>query len=89
VVCISETWLKESQLPSFIIDRYNVFASCREDGEGGGSLIYVNKQYDVKERRDLETKLIETTFVELNLPYLNNKNIIIGNIYRPPSFSHR
>ena len=88
VICISETWLKTHQLPSYFIDGYNVFASCRENGEGGGSLMYVNKHYNVKERRDLESKHIETTFVELSIPCANNKSIIIGNIYRPPTFSH-
>ena len=65
-----------------------MFASCREQGEGGGTLIYVREHIDVKERRDLETNLLETTFVEIKTPTLNNKNIIIGNIYRPPSLPH-
>ena len=88
VICISETWLKNYHLSSYVIDKYNMFASCREEGEGGGTLIYVREHLDVKERRDLETSLLETTFVEVKIPKLNNKNLIIGNIYRPPSLSH-
>ena len=42
--------------------------------------MYVNKLYDAKERKDLESKFIQTTFVELRLASLN-KNIIIGTIY--------
>ena len=88
VICISESWLKNHHLSSYVIDKYNMFASCREEGEGGGTLLYVREHLDVKERRDLETNLLEATFVEVKIPKLNNKNIIIGNIYRPPSLSH-
>ena len=88
VVCISETWLKENQVSSFILDRFNVFASCRRDGEGGGSLLYVSKIYEVKERKELESKEIETTFVEIYLTNLK-KSVIVGNIYKPPSYQHK
>ena len=88
VICISESWLKNYHISSYAIDKYHMFASCREQGEGGGTLIYVREHIDVKERRDLETNLLETTFVEIKTPTLNNKNIIIGNIYRPPSLPH-
>ena len=88
VVCISETWLKEYQLPYYFIDKYEMFASCRDNGEGGGSLLYVSKRMDVKRRQDLESNLFETTFVEINHSMLNRKNIIIGNVYRPPNSSH-
>ena len=50
VVCVSGTWLKQNQVSSFSLDSYNVFASCLEDSEGGGSMLYVNKLYNPKER---------------------------------------
>ena len=85
VICVSETCLKQNQVSSFVLEGYNVFASCREDSEGGGSMMYVNKLYDAKERKDLESKFIQTTFVELRLASLN-KNIIIETIYKPPNY---
>ena len=88
MVCVSESWLKQNQISSFHLDNYNVFASCREEGGGGGSLIYVNNLYETKERKDLESRLLETTFIEIHLPNLK-KNIIVGNIYRPPGFQHK
>ena len=88
VVCISETWLKEYQLPYYSIEKYEMFASCRGSGEGGGSLLYVSKRMDVKHRQDLESNFFETSFVEINNSKLNGKNIIVGNIYRPPNSSH-
>ena len=89
LICISETWLKQNQIEHFNMEGYNVFASCRENSEGGGTLIYVNKRYDVKERKDLESISTESTLVELQQPFLNGKNVIIGSIYRSPSLSHR
>ena len=89
LICITETWLKQDQIEYFHMDGYHVFASCRENCEGGGTLIYVNMHYDVKERKDLMSLATETTLVEIQQPFSNGKNIIIGSIYRPPSLSHR
>ena len=87
VVCISESWLKTDEVENFALENYNAFASCRKNGGGGGSLIYVNKKFEMKERKDLESDSIETTFIEVNISP-SSRNIIIGNIYRPPQFSH-
>ena len=89
VICITETWLKQNQIEHFHMEDYNVFASCREDAEGGGSMIYIKKQYDVKEREDLHSNSTESILVEIQQPFSNGKNVIIGSIYRPPSFSNR
>lgn len=88
VICITESWLEDDLLKLFAIDRYNLFASCRSHGKGGGTMIYVNKQYEARERTDLNSDLIETTFVEMQISNTNKKSIIIGSIYRPPGFSH-
>ena len=86
VVCISETWLKSDEIESYALDDYNTIASCRNSGVGGGSLLYVSKKLKIKERKDLESNLIETSFVEVSI--CQSTRIIIGNIYRPPNFSH-
>ena len=91
VICISETWLKEDIIQYFDIEKYNLFASCRKIGEGGGTAIYINKSFQAIRRQDLEHDMIECTFIELQL----NKNdsekgmesLIIGNVYRPPNYS--
>ena len=88
VICISETWLRRHQVDTFAIAAYNVFASCRDNSEGGGTLIYINQQYDINERKDLESDSTETTFIEIQLPFSDGKNVIIGSIYRPSSLSH-
>lgn len=88
IICISETWLKSNLLDFFNLDKYNLFASCRDGGEGGGTLIYVNKIFETKERKDLQCSLNESTFVEINIPNIPKRSVIVGDIYKPPSFSH-
>ena len=41
IICISETWLKDDIVKYFQIENYNLFASCRPVGEGGGTAVYV------------------------------------------------
>ena len=87
-ICISETWLKKELLQYFDLEHYNLFASCRSEGEGGGAAIYVNEKYEVKERNDLSCEDIESIFLEVKLGSSNIvPKIIIGEIYRPPNYS--
>ena len=88
VICISETWLKDDIAHLFEIEKYNCLASCRQIGEGGGTAIYVHERHEVVERRDLESTEIETTFLQLKVNKGITRNIIIGVIYRPPTFSN-
>ena len=89
VICISETWLKDELVQYYDLDRYNLFASCRSTGEGGGTAIYVSNKYESKSRKDLECNEIETTFVEIELHSEEgiSKNIVVGEIYKPPNYS--
>lgn len=86
-VCVSETWLKDELLQYFELEQYNLFASCRPQGEGGGTAIYVNKKYEAIERKDLICKDLESVFVEVKLdPSDVVPKILIGEIYRPPNY---
>ena len=71
------------------MEGYNAFASCRGNSEGGGTMIYISRQYDVKERKDLQSISTESTLVELQQPFSSGKNVIKGSVYRPPSLPHR
>ena len=89
VICVSETWLKKDILSYFGIDGYDLFASCRETMEGGGTAVYVHKKYSAKGRQDLIAFNSENSFVEIQLQYRNIvKNIVVGAIYRSPGSSH-
>ena len=86
-ICISETWLKDDLIQYFAIDNYDLFASCRSDGQGGGAAIYVNKKYEAKKRLDLSCAELQSVFVEVKLNSTNiASKMIIGEIYRPPNF---
>ena len=84
IISISETWLKDDIVKYYDIEKYNLFASCRKIGEGGGTALYIHSKHDVK-RNDLESKEFETTFVEVKFATKSGKkNIVVGEIYRPP-----
>ena len=88
-ICVCETWLKLDLEQFFEMDNFHLFATSRNMGEGGGTALYINKKYDVSERRDLESDELESTFVEINLMSpRRRKSILLGNIYRPPNFSN-
>ena len=88
VICISETWLKEELVQYFNLKCYNLVATCRSREEGGGTAIYVKKQLDYIRRSDLESDIFETTIIELEPLQNQGKNIIIGEIYKPPHICH-
>ena len=89
VICVSETWFKNDILSYFNIDNYDLFASCREGAEGGGTAVYVDKRFNAKVRDDLDILNNENTYVEIQLKHKNIiKNTVIGAIYRSPGSSH-
>ena len=56
--------------------------------KGGGTSLYIYNSIQYKRRRNLAfpEKLYESVFIELDKTIFNvNRNIIIGEIYNPPS----
>ena len=77
--------MKDDIVKYYDIEKYNLFASCRKIGEGGGTAIYIHSRHDVLERNDLKSIEFETTFIEVKLATRSGmKNIVVGEIYRPP-----
>ena len=66
-ICISETWLKDGIVKYYDMENYNLFASCRPIGEGGGTAIYVHNKHEAEQRKDLESVELETNFVQIKL----------------------
>jgi len=88
IICISETWLKDDIVKYYKMDNYNLFASCRPVGEGGGTAIYVHTKHEVEERKDLESVEFETNFVQIKINIKSEvRNILVGEIYRPPNYA--
>ena len=55
------------------------------NAKGGGVAIFVKHKFQYKIREDLsifDEGLFESVFIEVSI---NNKNVVIGEIYRPPN----
>ena len=81
---LSETWLNNVPDSMFCIDRFSFITNNRTAKRGGGVGFYVtnNLKYKVLKEIEYMTEDIETIFIEIESA--GNKNIIIGEIYRPP-----
>ena len=69
------------------MEGYNCYSTPTE-GEKGGSLLYIADRFQTRPRKDLEKIMyksmeLESTFREIILK--NQKNIIVGCIYRHPN----
>ena len=86
---MSETWLKDDILEYYKIENYNFFASCRPEGEGGGTAIYIWTKHEVRERKDLESNDLQRNFVQVKLHQkVGVSSVLVGEIYKPPSYSN-
>jgi len=87
VICITETKLNEkSDLSSIQIPDYT-FIHNNSKTAAGGSGIYINDRLSYTLRNDLNINIsgeCEASFVEVHVENTNEKNIIIGSIYRHP-----
>jgi len=71
------------------IPNYSLYAN-KTDSTAGGTALYIHNDIEHKLRSDLSSKMykskeLESTFVEISLK--NQKNMIIGCIYRHPNMS--
>ena len=90
IIAISESRIRKNKetLANINILGYN-FEHTPTDAEKGGTLLYISKDLKYKIRKDLnilQTKLLESTFIEV-LNKKNKKNMIIGCIYKHPVMS--
>jgi len=87
IICISETKLNEkSDLSLIQIPDYK-FIHNDSKTAAGGSGIYINESLTFSPRNDLNINIngeCEATFVEIHVKNTNEKNIIIGSVYRHP-----
>lgn len=86
-ILLCETFLNESNQALYNIEGYNLITRNRTTNSKGGVAIYVRCNISFKRRNDLEINIdgeFESLFVETKI---NNKNTIIGEIYRIPNTS--
>ena len=85
-VCLQETWINErnSDINMFQLDGYQLISQVCKSTSHGGLAIYLNEniKFEVLSINVSESNKWEGLFIKLFLD--NNKQLTIGNIYRPP-----
>ena len=82
-ICISETWINDSTINLIKIDNYSCFNIFRNTRRGGGVSIFVNNGYDCENLTELSFCVSQMESIFMSCSY-NNRNIIVGCIYKPP-----
>ena len=86
VVAITETTehIEHSFLKNISMEGFKLYNTPSRSAKGGAAL-YVNKDFDVIERKDLKSNsdLYESVWIEIKNK--NSKNIVCGCVYRHPS----
>ena len=85
VICIQESWPGENDDPLFYsLDGYMCISHQKTSSSKGGLMIYLKNEYSYKVMNLPEhSNIWESQLIEISGGTLA-KNIILGNIYRPP-----
>ena len=85
---LSETWLHSDNVDLYEIPEYTSFHVTGPSKKGGGVSLYVHSslEYTVLSEMSIITEYLECVFIEVNTRTMTqNKKIIVGIVYRPPS----
>ena len=87
VIGVSETWLKDTPSPLFSVEGFSLFTNNRTEKRGGGVGFYVSDNLKAKviEELSIKSEDIEAIFIDMYVP--DQKNFVVGEIYRPPNSS--
>ena len=81
----SETWLEHTISDDELSFRsYAMYTKDRQNGRGGGLLVYIPESCPSWRRSDLEEDSIEALWTEMRL---NKRPLLLCNSYRPPGHS--
>jgi exonuclease III len=80
ILLFSETWYNKKSTTS--IEHYQLFMKNRKEQDGGGVAIYVRKDIRCSEFKVNDIEQIEQIWCSIEH---NNKKILVGCIYRPPT----
>ena len=84
ILCFTETWLNESIKTGDICleDFHPPIRKDREGRLGGGVAVYINSDFHMRHRQDLDVRGLECLWTEVSMS--KNRTILIGTFYRPP-----
>lgn len=89
VICVSETWLDDDPNNSCYLPGYSLFNQCPQDfSRGKGAAVYLHENLKYISRQDLSTKPVEFQSAFVEISSTSSPNLIIGSVYRSPSFDH-
>lgn len=80
IACLTETWIKENRLPTFI--NYTCYFKCRQDRPGGGIAILIRNDLNASQvtLNEFQHGKLEIQAVTI---YGNGNKLNIMNIYNP------
>ena len=86
IILITETWLDNDPPNSYALDNYSFEATSKTGFRGKGAAIYIHSSLVYLRRSDLESNIeqFQSVFIEIN--NIQNRNILLGTVYRSPSF---
>ena len=87
IIGLSETWVTESNYYLYNTKMYAVYHKILKHNDRGGIALYINNGIGYAERSDLEidSRIAETTFIEINHSPYYTKNIVIGLFDKAPN----
>jgi hypothetical protein len=84
-LCLQETWLDDNSDTSLLqLDGYNLISKGKKCSGHGGVAVYLHKKFAFEILKIDESDKWDTLFISVKLPNTAAKQIVIGNIYRPP-----
>ena len=86
IILVTETWLENDSLGAYALENYNLEATSQKDFRGKGVAIYIDTSLAYCRKNDLESKTEQFQSVFIELKNIENRNIVIGSIYRSPSY---
>ena len=86
IIMVTETWVGASTPNTFPISNYKLELSTQDEFRGKGAGIYVSDALSYNRRSDLESNSYEYQSVFLEVKNPQQKPLIVGSVYRSPSF---
>lgn len=88
-LAITEHWKSTSQLQLHGINDFKLVSSfCREEGQHGGVAVFCRNSVKCKARKNLNELSVCSEFeCAASELFVNNQNIVIVSVYRPPNGS--
>ena len=85
ILVLTETFFNNRTVQElYHVPGFDLFRRDRKTSSGGGILIYVNNELNVKRRTDLEVADLEIIWLQV-CPFKSRRPLFMAGIYRPPN----